>query len=310
MAYGDSIFFDVGQGIKADSGYWYKAIQLLGTGGNAVTYLVVGSDGPHRGVLFALKVFRKLSEANRRAAFLREVGFLRGCSHPSIMRIFDTGTYDIPMARPPRQYPFVVAEYLPTTLGEVIRAKTATMPERISYSLQLLSGLAYLTHLNPPVVHRDIKPQNIFVKGRSCVLGDFGLMKVLDGKPDETRVVFDESASAGMPFFYRTPDLVAYVRDGAALSTKSDIFQLGLVLAELFTGWNPLKRADNLLDPIALEPLSTVPGNLGGGIASLLRRMLVLDPCARDDAATLLSPWQGVFEDAMERATELAGHVF
>ncbi len=61
MAYGDSIFFDVGQGIKADSGHWYKAIQLLGTGGNAVTYLVVGSDGPHRGVLFALKVFRKSS---------------------------------------------------------------------------------------------------------------------------------------------------------------------------------------------------------------------------------------------------------
>src|SRR5262245_23704743 len=223
MAYGDSIFFDVGQGIKADSGHWYKSIQHLGTGGNAVTYLVVGSDGPHRGVLFALKVFRKLSEEKRREAFLREVGFLNGCAHPSIMRIFDTGTYRMPMARPPREYPFVLAEYLPTTLAGIIRANTIPMPERISYALQLLSGLAYLAGSNPPVVHRDIKPQNIFVKGRSSVLGDFGLMKALDGKPDGTREVFNESATAGMPFFYRTPDLVGYMKDGDAISAKSDV---------------------------------------------------------------------------------------
>jgi serine/threonine protein kinase len=310
MAYGDSIYFDVDQGIRADSGFWYKCVQHLGTGGNAATYLVVGSDGPYRGVLFALKVFRKLSEAKRRESFLQEVGFLHGCSHPSVMRIFDTGTYRIPMLPQAREYPFVIAEYLPTTLAEIIRANVAPMPARISYALQLLSGLAYLSGLNPPVVHRDIKPQNIFVKGHSCVLGDFGLMKVLDGKADATREVFNESASAGMPFFYRTPDLVAYVKDGAALSAKSDVFQLGLVLTELFTGRNPLRRAEDLLHPIVLDAIGTVPGALGAGIASLLRRMLVFEPVTREDAATLLNPWQGVFSDAVDRATELAGRVF
>src|SRR2546425_9833550 len=105
MAYGDSIYFDVDQGIRADSGFWYKCVQHLGTGGNAATYLVVGSDGPYRGVLFALKVFRKLSEAKRRGAFLPEGGFLPKCSHPSIKLIFATGTYPPPITRPLREYP-------------------------------------------------------------------------------------------------------------------------------------------------------------------------------------------------------------
>jgi serine/threonine protein kinase len=309
--YGDSIYLEVGKGVRAASGNWYACVQPLGAGGNAATFLVVSTEGPHRGVLFALKVFRKLSEANRRERFFREVEFLKQCDHPSIMRIFDWGTYTVPFkARQHFEYPFVVAEYLPSTLTDVIGANAASVPVRVSYSLQLLSALAYLSGLAPAVVHRDIKPANIFIKGHSCVLGDFGLMKVLDAQPDGGSQLFRESAGAGMPFFYRTPDLVGYCKNEAPLSCKSDVFQLGLVLGELFTGRNPLRRADDLLDPVVLDPLGTVPGALGAGIAALIRRMLVMNPADREDAATLLSPWQGVFEDAVKRSNDLSGRVF
>lgn len=117
MAAADSIYFDVGQGIKADSGVWYKNVQTLGTGANAVTCLVSATSGPNKGVLFALKVFRKLSNPQRRAAFLKEVGFLKTCSHPSVMRVFDTGLFTAYDSGAKLEYPFVVAEYLPTTLG-------------------------------------------------------------------------------------------------------------------------------------------------------------------------------------------------
>src|SRR5438034_9788292 len=82
MAGTDSIYFAVGKGIKAESGVWYHNVQTLGTGANAVTFLVAATEGPNKGVLFALKVFRKLSDPQRRAAFLKEVGFLKTCAHP------------------------------------------------------------------------------------------------------------------------------------------------------------------------------------------------------------------------------------
>ena len=86
------------------------------------------------------------------------------------MRVFDTGVFY-------NQHPFLVAEYLPRTLHQIIRADSASVTLKISFATQLLSALAYLESLEKSVIHRDIKPQNIFVKGNSCVLGDFGLMK-------------------------------------------------------------------------------------------------------------------------------------
>ena len=81
----------------------------LGTGGNAVTFLMICTSGPHSGLLFALKIFRKLSQPERRKRFLEEVNFLKNCSHPSIMRVFDQGVF----TASDEDYPFVVAEYLP-----------------------------------------------------------------------------------------------------------------------------------------------------------------------------------------------------
>lgn len=72
----DSIFLEIGKSLQANSGAWYKNIQLLGSGGNAVTFLVLCTSGVNQGQLFAMKIFRKLSREDRRESFLREVDFL------------------------------------------------------------------------------------------------------------------------------------------------------------------------------------------------------------------------------------------
>jgi serine/threonine protein kinase len=299
----DHIRFEVDQGIQAASNNWYQCIQHLGTGGNAVTFLVVCTSGSNNGVLFALKVFRRLSQVDRRQRFLDEAAFLETCSHPALMRLFDNGVY-----RNGRdEFPFVVAEYLPERLFDVMRGGRATITQKISYSIQLLSALAYMQALTPQVVHRDIKPQNVFVKGGSCVLGDFGLMKLLDGARETDREIFKLSIGPGMPFFYRTPDLIAYARNEADISTKSDVFQLGLVLAELFTGWNPAIRPADILEPLALEPLRIIPGELSGSIAALINRMLIADPAQRPAALELLDGWRSLFMNAVKRAHSLDG---
>jgi len=299
-AMADRISFDFGQGIRSSSGVWYKSLQLLGTGGTAATFLVLATSGANRGVPFALKVFRRLSKPERRDTFLQEIDFLRGRQHPCIMRIFDSGVFR-------DDHPFVVAEYLPRTLLDVIRDGVGTL-EKTSYALQLLSALDYLASLDPPVVHRDIKPQNIFVKGRSCVLGDFGLMKHVATSDDQDREIVKESIGAGMPFYYRTPDLVSYLRGDAPITTKSDVFQLGLVLAHLFTGQNPEKKAAAFTDEVEIEPLAPFSGSRG--ITNLITRMLEVVPDTRESAAQLIAPWQGVFMGAAKRAHASKRRVF
>jgi serine/threonine protein kinase len=285
----------------------YVSLQRLGIGGSAETYLVQAMLGRHCGLLFALKLFRRLSRPQWRETFLREHAFLRQCDHPAIMRVFDEGLYL-------EQHPFTVAEYLPRTWAmelSAIRAR-GSMVEKLSYASQLLSALAYLASPEVAVVHRDIKPENIFLKGGSCVLGDFGLMKRHDPDPTQDRPMLKESLGWGMPRAYRTPDLVAYLQGGPPPTPRSDVFQLGLVLAELFTGKNPLKpiQGDAFTTPVELTPLSSIPGNLGEPISILIQRMLTPERDSRPAAADLLSSWQELFLEAAHKSHTLNGQVF
>jgi serine/threonine protein kinase len=140
--------------------------------------------------------------------------------------VYDEGTYY-------DDNPFVVMEYLAQTLAEVMRASCGVV-KKVAYACQLVSALAYLDSRDTKVVHRDIEPANIFVKGGSCVLGDFGLMKLLNNEVEEDLEIVKESVGVGMPRFYRTPDLVACLNGESGITTKSDVFQHGLVLAHLF----------------------------------------------------------------------------
>jgi len=301
----DYISFDIDQGIESESGNWYKIVQILGTGGTSTTFLVYSTSGFRKGMLFALKVFRKLSEPDRRGRFLNEIDFLKGCQHPAILRVYDAGTY----RKLGDEYPFVLVEYLPNTLREVISSQSASITECLSITTQLLSALAFLDGLEPPVVHRDIKPENIFIHSRSCVLGDFGLHKLLDGSHEDSSSIFYDGGPR-MPFMYRSPDLIQYAKGEGSITTKSDVFQLGLVIAELFTGFNPAKKPNNILDPLELNPLGNIPGNLSGLIITYINRMLEYDPERRPSASQLMDPWIGIFQEAVALSHELQGRAF
>ncbi len=296
----DSFYLGIGQSVQAESNNWYRNLQVLGLGGNAATFLVVATSGQHRGVLFAAKIFRRLSKPERRDNFLQEMKFLESCSHPSVLRTFDTGVFY-------GEHPFLIAEYLPRTLYQTIRADSATVTEKISFATQMLSALAYLDALDKPVIHRDIKPQNILIKGNSCVLGDFGLMKWAKADEVADRAFFKESFGFGMPARYRTPDQVAYLKGDSPLTTQSDVFQLGLVLAELFTGRNPERSSPEFTDTVELEPLSWIRGGLGSMIASVINQMLQIEPTTPPRANKLLAAWEGIFREAVVRSHALEG---
>jgi serine/threonine protein kinase len=141
-------------------------------------------------------------------------------------------------------------------------------------------------------------------------LGDFGLIKHVDVETGEDRETLKESIGVGMPFLYRTPDQVAYLKGESVVTTKSDVFQLGLVLAELFSGRNPEKPAEDYAAKVELDPLGWIPGSLGSIIAGIINRMLELDPSKRDRACRLLDPWDGIFRTAVSRSHALDGRAF
>ncbi len=240
------------------------------------------------------EIFTRLIDPSRRDSFLREFEILQELNHPSIMRVFDRGIFD-------DSFPFLIAEYLPLTLTRVIRADQSSVVEKISYVLQLLSALDVLAQLVPPVIHRDIKPANCFLKGHSCILGDFGLFKRVESMDEQDRMAFKISAGAGMPAGYRTPDLVDYLNNGTRPGTRSDIYQLGLVAAELFSGRNP-QRPAGIDQPIELDPLADIRSPLGIPITQLIQRMLVTDPGQRESAAKLQPAWQNLLWSAVKLA--------
>lgn len=296
--------------IKANSGNWYKNIGYIGKGGNGTTFLVMCTDGENRGQIFALKVLHQVSSTQRIDRFMQEIDFLKGNRHPCILQHFDNGVY--------LDHPFLVMTYIPHTLGDELK-KGIPFGHGVIYATQLLSALAYLHSKN--VIHRDIKPQNIFINNCNAILGDFGLIKKLEedqSDDDEFKAICnakietkeDFNGYIAMPQYYRTPELVGYAKNECQLHLKSDIFQLGLVLAQVFTGKNPLLPSNDMLDAIKLNPISKINCSYGGWLASTLKKMLDMNPNKRPSAETLLDDFTGIFAKYSEKRMALDGQMF
>ena len=275
-----------------------------------MVYLCVSSEGPAANSLVAIKFSLAYSHEARHKRFLHEIAFLKKHAHPNILRVIDWGTWEENTTDGIIKYPFFVTEYLPKTLGDVIRERSANASEKAAYIMQVLSALAYLSEIPGEAIHRDVKPHNVFIAGKRCLLGDFGLMTLRDRAIKYDRGMMSESKNPQLPFYFRTPDLVRFERAGTALTSASDVYQLGLVAALLFTGKNPCVPSQDQLANVELEQLGFVPGVQGKGISMLIKRMLEFDPEKRPSARSLIDPWREVFWESAKLSIEVNGKAF
>jgi len=304
-------YLDTGQSVEGDEG-WYRVNREVGEGGNCVVYLVTQTGGKYRGNNFALKIFRNTWDSTRERRFHDELEFLEEAEHPSILKYYDQGDF--------RSYPFLISEYLPKTLRDVIEEESVPLTEKLSYATQLLSVLVHLENENPPVVHRDIKPDNIFIRSGTCYLGDFGLMKRMnenDSVDSEGESFYKSEDTAMNKYRYRTPDLVKYERDEIdEIPVQSDVFQLGLVLIELFSenNWNPQIPKSDPLSDVEIDEQAydwiRIPEGLSNRIGPHLTRMITKDHTERPKASEIMDNWMGLFEDAADMSQNLNGRVF
>ncbi|WP_196426908.1 serine/threonine protein kinase [Paenibacillus validus] len=264
----------------------YRCLSFVGKGGNGATFKVVCEKGKYEGIEFALKVFYRVSDLERRRRFLREAGMLASLSHPSIIRLFDRGVYKTRR----NSYPFMIVEFIPSSIRDLLSMSGGALaPLRaIRCGLQILNALNYIHTLASPIVHRDIKPENILVANDFVKLADFGLFREI--LSESTDRVVGPTTGPAMPVRYRTPDLIQAAIDGTPPTTASDIYQVGLVLYEMCTGWNPQKQVlpKDILSPIEISPLR-ISWTKGDEIVQLISEMLSPEPSMRPTASECIS---------------------
>jgi serine/threonine protein kinase len=249
----------------------YRIIALVGKGGMGEVYR---ADDLTLGQPVALKFLP--DEAARDQGLLErfknEVRIARRVSHPNVCRVYDVGDVE--------GHTFFTMEYVDgEDLASLLR-RIGRLPEdkALDIARQLCAGLA-AAHAKG-VLHRDLKPANIMLDGRGqVVITDFGLAGVADQ-------IQGNEVRSGTPA-YMAPEQLA----GKEVSTRSDIYSLGLVLYEIFTGKRafsekPGEKIRKGEDSTPSRP-SLVVKDLNPVIERVILRCLETEPSARP--ATVLS---------------------
>ncbi len=251
----------------------YRMIGLLGRGGMGEVYR---ADDLKLGQPVALKFLPRDVEAepDRLERFLTEVRLSLRVTHPNVCRVYDIGQAE---GRHFLSMEYVDGEDLASLLRRIGR-----LPEdkAVEIARQLCAGLE-AAHAEG-VLHRDLKPANVMLDGRGRArLTDFGLAGATEG-------ITGHEARAGTPQ-YMAPEQLS----GGELSKQTDLYSLGLVLYELFTGKRAFeagKIADlaRLQQSTPTSPCALV-SSLDPAIERAILRCLAPDPANRPASAAALA---------------------
>lgn len=252
----------------------YRIVALLGRGGMGEVYR---ADDLKLGQSVALKFSPdELARSPQRLArFHHEVRVARQVSHPNVCRVHDIAEVD--------GQPFLTMEYIDGQDLAALLRQVGRLPEDTGIQLarQLCLGLAAAHEKG--VIHRDLKPHNIMIDGRGRVrITDFGLA----GFAHEWDAA---DLRAGTPA-YMAPEHLA----GKEITLQSDLFALGLIFYEMFTGKRafPARSAEELRQLYERDtpslPSSLVNG-LSPAVEQVILRCLRPTPCERPRSAVAVA---------------------
>src|SRR5258706_11893054 len=203
-----------------------------------------------------------------RKQFEREAKLLAGTHHPALPRVSDH------FAEGDGQ--FLVMQFIPgEDLAQMMLEKQGPFPpdQVLTWGDQLLDALDYLHTQDPPIIHRDIKPQNLKLTGRGqIILLDFGLAK---GQAVGVSVVTTSASIFGYTPNYAPLEQI----QGMGTDARSDIYALSATLYHLMTGVKPpdsLTRAASLVNgqPDPLMPANEVLASIGPEVSNVMARVI------------------------------------
>lgn len=205
--------------------------EVLGEGGAGYVFKVASDDE-----VFALKLLKPdFAKHTKEKRFRNELKFLRDFSHPNIVPVLDDGISEVGG----RRSPFFVMPFFPSTLRRLMNPGLEPLgkrePDRALLLFDhLLSGVE-AAHLKG-VVHRDVKPENVLHDEANdrLVLTDFGIARFSEELLLTAVNTGDHDRLAS--FRYAAPEQKV---PGATVDHRADLYALGLILCELFTGVVP-----------------------------------------------------------------------
>src|SRR3954451_22426627 len=262
----------------------YRIEGLLARGGMGVVYRAVhlGLERP-----VALKVIARelVDREGFRERFLRESRLAARLDHPAVVPIYDSREVDGELVVAMR----LIAD---GDLRGLIDREGPLAPQRALHLLGQVADALDAAHA-AGIVHRDVKPHNILVEGDRAYLSDFGLAKAFDES---------ESGSASVvgTAHYMSPEQWR----GDSIGPAADVYSLGCVLYEAFTGIGPFARAEGDTEP-----------EMPQGVEEAIRRATAKDPldryrsageliaAARTGAGSEVRPTAVLSDDPSERTT-------
>jgi serine/threonine-protein kinase len=252
----------------------YRIVGLLGKGGMGEVYRATDLT---LGQSVALKFLPASAAENNflLERFHGEVRIARQISHPNVCRVYDIGETE--------GMPFISMEYVDGEDLASLLPRIGRLPadRAVSTARKICAGLA-AAHAKG-VIHRDLKPHNIMLDKRGeIVIMDFGLAAIADQ-------LSGPEARNGTPA-YMAPEQLK----GTEVTSRSDIYALGLVLYEIFTGRKPydaktIKDLISLQESAQLTSMTSIAADIDPAVEHVIRRCLDPDPAKRPADALLVS---------------------
>ena len=264
----------------------YRISSVLGMGGVGVVY-----EAEHLGLkrAVALKVLRKsfVEHVSLRPRFEREARALSAMAHPNIVAVMDYAIAD--------EGPYLVMELL---AGRTLRALMDEGPVQAPYALRitraLLRGLGYAHGRG--LVHRDIKPGNVFLQsldaqGEYVKLLDFGFAKISPGSDLTTgSMISSVDETFGTPA-YMSPEQAM----GDDLDHRADLYSVGILLYEMLAGAKPFDgEVGEIINAHLTAPVPALEEfrsdvRATPELVALFERALAKDPAHRFDSADAMA---------------------
>ena len=251
-----------------DPEYWL--LGEIGRGGTAIVYLARERT---TGAEVAIKLIRPkyLEDEEAVARFAREARFVAQLAHPNVVgvqRVLDLGAGGIAL---------VMTHINGRTLKQVIHEDRPLSQEFVTRVIRDIAAALSAAHAMG-IIHRDVKPENVFITedGRA-LLADFGVARSMSG---ETQLTM-HGVAIGTPS-YMAPEQI----EGNQLDGRADIYSLGLVAWEMFTGHRPWE-GDSLYAVLYHQRHHELPDvrdmrpDVSDDVADVIAGAIEKDPSAR-----------------------------